>query len=259
MRPVKRVGRREPLLRRPRRPIIPALVFTALVIAGGVFSSGAFGAQDVKILGRGGSDTKPDCGGKPDDFCTAIGSSTIFVNELGKKSNPFRAPSNGRIVAWAIELGHKPSKKPPQDGGKSNLDFFQDLFGNDKYGKGPVARIAILKRQGGGIQYKLTGQSPAVKLSSAFYKRQTVITLDQPLAIKEGEVVGLTTLTWAPAIRQKGRGGGKSIYRASMPRSGGCTEQDQINAKPQKKVGTVREYGCKYDSRVYYKAYFVPN
>ncbi len=242
------------------RSIILALVVAALAVAAGSLSASAVErAQNAKVFGSGDSALKPDCGPKPNDSCTALGSSTVFTNLLGDKEDPFRAPADGRIVAWAVELGHKPSDKDGSDGDDiSNLEFFQDLFGNEKYGKGPVARLAILKRQSG-VQYKLVDQSPVVKLSGPFYNKDTVITLDQPLPIKEGEVVGLTSLTWVPTVRSKARGGGKAGYRLSTPREGGCSVQAQIDARPHKKLDSIREYGCKFDSRLFYKAYFVPN
>jgi len=247
-------------MNRTIRSLVLAFVVAALAVAVGSLSASAVErAQNAKVFGGGDSELKPDCGPKPDDFCTAIGSVTTFTNQLGDKEDPFVAPSDGKIVAWAIELGHKPSDRVPEgENGKSNLDFFQDLFGSDKFGDGPVARLAILKRQTG-VNFKLVDQSPVVKLTGPFYNTDTVITLDRPLPIREGEVVGLTSLTWIPMIRQKERGGGKAGWRASMPRDGGCTESAQIEARPHKRVGTVREYGCKFDARLFYKAYFVPN
>ena len=247
------------------RSIVPALVLTALVVALGALSAGAVergGGKNAKVFSTGGGDRKPACSKKPKGFCTALPSMTVFTNQADNKKNPFVAPSDGRIVAWAIELGHKPSNKTPPGSGddtKSNLEFFQDLFGNEKYGNGPVARLAILKRQGSGIEFKLTDQSPAVKLTGPFYHADTVITLDRPMPIKKGEIVGLTSLTWVPTVLPKSMGGGEAGWRASMKKNQGCTESNQIEAKPQKKIGTIREYGCKFDARLFYKAYFVPN
>ena len=237
------------------------MVAAVVVAAGATSASGVGERAGAKVFGKGNAKLKPACRKGRDDSCTAVGSGTFFINQLGDKKQPFKAPSNGRIVAWGIELGHKPSSRPPSNDpdGKSNLEFFQDLFGNDKYGKGPVGRLVILKKQGGGVEHKLVDQSPAVKLSGPFYNQETTITLDRPLPIQQGEVVGFSSLTWVPMVRRKEDGGGKAGYRQSMPRDGGCSVQAQIDAKPQKKVGSIREYGCKFDSRLFYKAYFVSN
>lgn len=247
-------------LNRSIRSISAALATTALAVLAGLFSAGAFGA-DSKILGRGDDQLKPDCGPKPESDCFAIGTVTGFITKLGETEDPFVAPSDGKIVAWAIELGHKPSDKVPEDapeGTKSNLDFFQDLFGSERFGEGPAARLAILRRDGGSVRFKLRSQSPAVKLSGPFYNEDTVITLEDPLPIREGEVVGLTSLTWLPTLREKAAGGGPAGWRASRLRDE-CGPDDARTTRAHKKEGSIREYGCKFNDRLFYKAYFVPN
>ena len=188
---------------------------------------------------------------------------TVFTNQLAdKKRIPSWLPSDGRIVAWAIKLGHKPSNKPPEDDpdGKSNLEFFQDLFGNEKYGKGPVARLAILKRQGSGIEFKLTDQSPAVKLTGPFYHANTVITLDRPMPIKEGEIVGLTSLTWVPDVLPKDMGDGKAGWRASMKKNQGCNETGSRSTRSRRRRSArSASTAASSTTRLFYKAYFVPN
>lgn len=244
--------------------IVPALMLTALVVAIGAFSAGAQergGGNDAKVLGGGDSELKPYCEkSRERGTCQAVASLTTFIKQLGEKKNPFVAPADGRIVAWSIELGNKPSNRPPEGmpDAMSNLEIFQDLFGNERYGNGPVARLAILRRQGGGVQFKLTDQSPAVKLSGPFYKNDTVITLERPLPVKEGEIIGLSSLTWIPMLRPKSEGSGKASWRASLNRDD-CNSDGILNGKPQKRVGSVREYGCEFDDRLFYKAYFVPN
>ena len=230
------------------------------MVAGAAAAAGGGGGSGSKVFGGGGGDLKPLCGKGRDDSCQAVGSLTTFINQLNGKKHPFVAPKDGKIVAWAIELGHKPSNRPPSNdpNGKSNLEFFQDLFGNERYGKGPVARLAILKRQGSGIEMKLVDQSPAQKLSGPFYNADTVVTLERPLPIKKGEIVGLSSLTWIPMLKPHGQGDGKNSWRASLNK-GDCNESGIINGKPQKRVDSVREYACKFDDRLFYKAYFVPN
>ena len=174
---------------------------------------GGGGGGGTKVFGKGDSKLKPFCQkGREYGTCLVVGSLTTFINKLGEKKHPFVAPKDGRIVAWSIELGHKPSHRSPKGNpeGKSNLEFFQDLFGSQKYGKGPVARLAILKRQGSGVEFKLVDQSPTEKLSGPFYNKDTVITLERPLPIKKGEIVGLSSMTWIPMLKPHKRGDGKS-------------------------------------------------
>ncbi len=238
-----------------------ALAATALVVGVGItFANAAGGGKNAKVFGKRSESLKPLCGPKPDDSCQAVGSLTTFISRLGDKKHPFVAPSNGKIVAWSIELGSKPSKRPPSNDpdGKSNLEFFQDLFGNEKYGKGPVARLAILHRQGKGVEFKLKSQSPAIKLGGTFYDEDTIITLDKPLPIKKDEIVGLSSMTWIPMLKPHKAGEGKTGWRANL-KKGDCDADGITAGKPQKKVGSTREYGCQFSDRLFYKAYFVPN
>ncbi len=219
------------------------------MVALGIASAGAAGGgqKDAKTLGPGDTELKPDCG---PNYCEAVGSLTTFITRVGDKENPSVAPSNGRVVAWAVELGRKPKG--------STLEFFQETFGSERYGNGPVARVVVLKRQGTTEEYKLKAQSPEVKLSGPFYNEDTLITLNEPLRIKEGEVVGLTSHTWTPTLRSRSRGGGSAAWRASLGQ-GKCNENGIINGKPQNNVGTVRDYSCRFTDRLFYRAYFVAN
>lgn len=235
-------------------------MLATVVVAAGIAGAAGGGGNNVKVFGKGDASLKPFCQ-KSREYgtCLVVGSVTTFINELGKKERPFVAPSDGRIVAWSIELGHKPSSRPPKNNpdGKSNLEFFQDTFGSDRYGKGPVAKLAILKRQQG-VEMKLVDQSPAVKLSGPFYNTETVITLDRPLPIKKGEIVGLTSLTWIPMLKPHKRGDGKASWRASIANKA-CDREAILNAKPHKKIDSVREYRCDFNDRLFYKAWFVSN
>lgn len=227
-----------------------------IAVAAGMFSAGAFGAS-AKELGRMNQSLQPDCGGKPDSRCVAIGSTTGFSTKLGRTKQPFIAPANGRIVAWGIELGHRPSDRLPPDAdedAKSNLEFFQDLFGNDRYGKNPVAQIAILKRLRG-VRFRLKSKSPAVNLGSSFYNRDSVITLEDPLAIRKGEVVALSSLTWLPNIKEAARSG-RTEWRAFGPKRE-CQRSGTLETSAHKKLGTTRGYKCTFDDRLFYSAYFV--
>ena len=238
------------------RPLIAAIAIAVLALAVGLLSSSASGAR-VIVLGKSATKAKPTCGKKPADACFAVGSVTGFVSKIGQRRGPMRAPSNGKIVAWSITLGHKPSNRLPPGSGEndvSNLEFFQNLFGSERYGKNPAARIGILKRDRNSNRYKLTAQSPVVRLAGLF-NPETVITLDQPLGIRDGEVVGLTVETWTPNIRPMGDSN-KYLWRASRAR-GECGSEDARRTKPHHRVGTTRQYGCKFNDQFFYTAYFV--
>ena len=105
-----------------------------------------------------------------------------------------------------------------------------------------------------------------VNLSGALGRRQ-VFTLDKPLRIRKGQVVALTVPTWASNFASHiNRRNNK--WRASRspsncaPRSSDETDVRRFarQSKPQQKVGSVRGYGCDYNSaRLLYWAYYIPD
>src|SRR5262249_46033736 len=95
------------------------------------------------------SNPKPAC--PRDDAthsCEAIGSVTGFQLKADGKKAVFRAPTDGRVVAWAIRLS-----RPNKD----QRSFFGDLWKTDRFGMKPSARIAVIKRLER-HQYKLVRQ-----------------------------------------------------------------------------------------------------
>lgn len=164
--------------------------------------------------------------------------------------NPFRVPDQGQIVSWSIKLG-KP-KKPDRRA-------FNKAFG------APKARLAILKKVPGTrkpVRYKLLRQSPMQPLGKQFGKIST-FNLAKPLPVMPGQIAALTIPTWAPAFAVGQPKSTKWIAsRRATKKRGKCTDDEgRANVKAgaaQKKKGTQRPYGCKYNSaRLLYSATFV--
>jgi len=245
-------------MQRRNRYIALATALTALVVGAGLIAGAATGARLV-VLGKTKTNPKPTCGPKPNDSCFAVGSVTGFVTKLGDNRRPMVAPKRGKIVAWSVSMGSKPSNQVPEgsgDGAVSNLQFFQDLFGNERYGKNPVASLAILKPTGKNQGYVLRSKSPAVRLARAFGE-ETTFTLDKPLLIGPGQVAALTVHTWLPNIIPQPSGSSRYGWRASR-KKGECGSNAARNTKTHSKVGSTRRYGCAFNDRFFYKAYFVP-
>ena len=239
--------------RRARQAVAFAALCAALV---GMIAVSSAGARDAKLLGKTKRTPSPDC---PRDTsrhpCEGVGSVTGFPLVAGGEKRPMNVPKNGNLVAWSIELS-RPNK--------SQQDFFGDLFESESHGKKPTARIAVIKHRKR-HDYKLLRQSPVVNLSGALGRRQ-VFTLDKPLRIRKGQVVALTVPTWASNFASHiNRRNNK--WRASRsrdncaPRSSDETDVRRFarQSKPQQKVGSVRGYGCDYNSaRLLYWAYLAP-
>jgi hypothetical protein len=215
----------------------------ALLIAAVVVSSA--GASTAKVLGKTPHTPPPNC---PKTPCSAVGRVTGFPLVADGVKRPFYVRKNGKIVAWAIDLSK------PTD---TQRHFFGTTFRSDAFGTRPSARIAVLQNKGN-AHYELKRQSPGVDLSGELGRRQ-LITLNEPLRVRKGQVVALTYPTWAPNFVTD-LSSNENQWRGSRPH-GQCSASaaDIKNSRPHQKVDSVREYGCDYKTaRLLYWAYFVP-
>lgn len=203
------------------------------------------GAAKAKVLGNTKSTPNASC----PNSCTAIGSVTGFQTIADGKKQPFKAREDGHVVAWSVDLG-----KPDKDQKK----FFGDLFGDSEFGDKSSARLAILKPKGKS-EFKLKSQTPAVQ-TSAESGRQPVYTINDPLRVKEGDIVGITVPTWS-ANFTAGLSRNDNSWRASRsPKKCSDKLSDVKASKPADEVGKSRRFGCEFrGSRVLYWAYMVPS
>lgn len=192
-------------------------------------------------IGKPISSPKPNCPNR----CEAIGSVTGFQTRAQGVQNPFRIRRAGHIVAWRVRLARPDANQ---------RSFFGNLFGTDALGRVPTAQIAILRRLKSG-KFRLVRHSPVVDLSR-YYGERPVITLNEPLRVQKGHIVALTTPTWIPNFVSSSRVR-NSIWRASRPAKR-CDPRfaQQGRTKPQRKVGSDRNYGCRFTDRLLYWAYF---
>jgi hypothetical protein len=217
--------------------LLTCLIVLAMALAPGSASSAA---RKVTVLGQTQSAPKAAC---PTSPCEAVGSVSGFQTRAGAVDNPFVVPYNGKIVAWSMSLS-----KPKQS---------QQSFFNNFYGSPPEARIAVLSQSPGKgtPRYTLLRQGPAVVLTP-FLGSNVTFALDQPLVVKQGNIIGLTIPTWAPtfAVGLTDNSG----WRASR-QAGKCTRTADIKAsRPQQRVGSTKQYGCFYKTaRLLYTATIV--
>jgi hypothetical protein len=217
---------------------LAACLLVALVLV--AWPSGAEGqgqGRRVVVLGATGDTPSPAC---PDSPCEAIGSVTGFQTAAGGVSQPFKAPFDGKVVAWGLSL--------------SRPNANQREFFNDFYQPPPQAQIGVLRRipNKNPPQFKLVRKSPVVNLSP-YLGSQVEFALEHPLTVLEDQVVALSIPTWAPAFAVGI--GGDNTWRASRKR-GECTRTQDIQAsRPQVRVDSDRQYGCFYTTaRLLYTA-----
>jgi hypothetical protein len=233
---------------RSKARVRAAIAFAALcaVLAGVAVVIAPADAQKAKRIGH----TKHTPG---PDKRVVEGRVTGFQKVADGRRGLFKAPRNGKIVGWAVNLS-KPSK--------SDQDFFKSIFFAGKNNQ-PTAQIAVLRHQKG-RKYKLLHQSPKVKLRGYMGHKQ-VITLNHPLKINKGNLLALTMPTWAPAFAQVNPPG-KNRWRGSRSPDNCAPKNSTFKAKkrfaqhsrPHKEKGSVRRYGCDYrGGRLLYWGYFV--
>jgi len=234
----------------PSRTPLIALAVGALLLAGLsalllARDADPAGAAKAKVLGN----TKRTPNASCPNSCTAIGSVTGFQTIADGKKQPFKAREDGHIVAWSVDLG-----KPDKDQKK----FFGDLFGDNEFGDKSSARLAVLKPQGKSM-FKLKSQTPAVQTSSES-GGQPVYTINNPLRVKKGDIVGLTVPTWS-ANFAAGLSRNDNSWRASRsPKKCSDKLSDVKASQPAEEIGKSRRFGCEFrGSRVLYWAYVVPS
>jgi hypothetical protein len=247
---------------RPR----PLAIFAALCVAvTAVFTAaaavaGTFDKEGAVVLGRTAHTPKPNCptpkgeNVPADERCQAMGRVTGFQISADGARGPYKVHQAGRIVAWSVNLA-RPSKE--------EQTFFADVL--DKSGP-PSARLSILKAKGHG-QFKLVKQSPVVQLKSMLGNKP-VFTLTDPLRVREGLVVALTTPSWVSNLADAGATESDAWRTSRDPGECGTETDDSAaeneddlttRSRPQQKVGTVRAYACKYTgARILYRAYLAP-
>ncbi len=218
-----------------------AALLLALLIAVGIRASNA-DAKAAQKLGATKKTPASACKESQPTSCRIVVSSTAFQTVADGKGSPFEVPSDGRLVAWSVGLGTLTNSAIDQ--------------ANGNYGGEPTARLSVLKPKGKG-KYKLTKQSPKVKLGSKL-GTTPIITLGKQLKVKKGQRVAITYPAWIPLF-SNGLPSGDNQWIASRE-AGECGEGKATDAKPQQKIGSTRNYGCRFNGeRLLYWAYFVPD
>jgi len=200
----------------------------ALLCALAAGAGAAANARTTVVLGSTASMPDPSCPGSP---CQAIGSVTGFQVSTSQGTLPFRVPRDGKVKAWTLTLAQPTG---------SQRSFFNGFFGTP-----PEARLAILRRVAGTNppRYNLRAQG-AIKVLSP-YLGQT-IKFGASLPVHQGDIVGLTVPTWAPAFAQGLPS--NNAWRASREPGKCVNATDVRQGEPQQKLGTRATYGCRYST-----------
>lgn len=232
------------------------------------------------VLGATKDKVTPNCGTKAGlRPCIAEGKITGYqVFQRGHTGKNFVVPYNrGKVISWSISLAN-PTKRETTKFGAAQKPYFDELFGTPS-----KAGIAILRQvnkgQKGNPRYKLIRQSGLQELNR-YFGSTVRFALISPLNVVKGDVVALTIPTWAPAFwvpyacaaAQNGdvinptrcaSAQKNNTWRGSRENGKcliGTDDRDRPNealedSRPQRKVGSIRRYGCYYDAgRLLYTA-----
>lgn len=235
---------RRQIPRRATAPLLGAAAAFAAVLLFATFAGAQGGGSDVEHIGNTEDTPKPSC---PKDPCQAIGSVTGFQASARGEKDLMEVPEDGELVAWSMRLS-----KPKA----SQRQFFGKFYKDKELGTAPTARIAVLKRPKEGNEYKLKAQGPVTEVNDDLGTKP-LYTLDDPIPIKQGDIIALTVPTWIPnfAVNLSNR----NVWRASREK-GACEDSNDIKkGRAHMKVGSKRVYGCAYrQARILYTANFVP-
>jgi hypothetical protein len=244
---------------RGRTALAAVAAFACLV--GGIAALGGSEQADgarAKEIGKTKKAPKPSCPTPSGSNvparkqCQAFGEVTGFQIAGDGKNGLMKAPSDGEIVGWAVDLS-RPSRDEQR--------FFEDVLGNRGFNGQPSGRLSLLTRANNKGRYRLRAQSPAVKLGSLLGRRQ-YFTLNNPISVRQGWIAAFTSQTWTPNFAHDlQRPGSDNIWRASRTEKRCNSLKDLTErSRPHLDPGSTRVYGCKYNrARVLYWAYFVPD
>ena len=173
--------------------------------------------------------------------CQAVSRTTGYQAKVGPDRTLYQAPADGRIVAWTIGLGNP---------GPKQSAFFAERLGGES-----TAAIVVLATDKKLVR-RAVAKAPLQKLTD-YFGSVVQFPLEQTLAIKKGQYVGLSVPSWAPAL-QLGLGNDSS-WRASRSKRL-CTDP-AVTSTQTALLGnrSSGEFGCLYKTtRLTYSATFIP-
>jgi hypothetical protein len=170
--------------------------------------------------------------------CQAVSRTTGYQAKVGPDRALYRAPADGRIVAWSIALGNP---------GPKQTAFFAERLGGESQ-----AAVVVLGTEAKLVR-RVVAKGPLQRLTD-FFGQVAQFPLERTLPIKKGQYVGLSVPSWAPALQLAL--GSDTSWRASRPKDS-CNDTSTQFAL----VGERRAvpFGCLYKTaRLTYSATFIP-
>jgi hypothetical protein len=221
-----------------RRAAAATVAFTALLVPVAASGADQLLGGTVEVGATKSPVVAPVCPpGVSSSRCTIILTRVTAIETLRDgAAYPTTVKQSGQISAFTVGLSQLSTNKSTQ---KTFVHYLDSTYGG-------TTRVAItVLRSGGGKKtlwrWKVVGQSPVYHVEP--YLGSVVrIPLQTSIPVQAGDVVALTTPTWAPVltidITAK-----KFAYRQS--RSYNCSSPPATN-QAQLTVGEIGSYACNY-------------
>jgi len=168
--------------------------------------------------------------------CPAVLARATALDTVGAgASYPTTVTADGRLVAFTIGLSSLSSNRT------TRLSDVRAL--NATFGGAPAAAVTVLKAVGPRSQrrYAVVASSPLYSLSS-YVGGAVQLVLRSALHVSRGELIALTTPTWAPVLWSSGS---SSRYAHRQSRATSCTSPPSSTAA-QLSPGQSARYVCNY-------------
>jgi hypothetical protein len=226
-----------------------------LAVAGAVALGGLLPAAAAASVAELGATTSPLVApacpkGVPPAQCTIILTRATALETIrDNTAYPSTVKTAGRLVAFTVGLSAL-STNPTT--AQSDTKFLDTTYGGDAQ-----VAITILKRVGAKTRWtwQVVAQSPVFDVQP-YLGQVAQFPLTTSLPVVRGEVIALTTPTWAPVLSID-LSTGHFAYRQS--RSSNCNNPPSTN-QAQVTVGQSGKYSCDYPgTRVEYSATEITN
>jgi hypothetical protein len=203
-------------------------------------------ARVVELGAKNGAAT-PSCPATP---CAVLARVTGYPGHAGTVKNPYYIRRNGYLVAFTVPLGTPTAEQ---------IDYFTDdpppapQFGE------PEIQISVVRKgdkRKTRLNHRLLAQSPAFKVRHYFGSSPTFV-LPEPLRVHKGNIVALTTTTWAPAFTTALAR--SNWWRASRPKDS-CDAPDSLAQFSMTTLKNISVFGCTYHSALpLYTVTYIPD
>lgn len=171
--------------------------------------------------------------------CQAVSRTTGYQAKVGPFRTLYRAPANGRIVAWSLALGKPTSKQ---------IAFFNDHLGG-------AAKAALVVLDPGRKLVQTVVRKGPLQTLRGYFGTTVQFPLIKTLRIKKGQFIGINVPTWVPALQVSL--GADTSWRSSRG-TDACGDTATQSAMLGSRVRA--SFRCLYrTARLTYSATFIPS